>query len=74
MLHEKSRHRLQYYIDNNPPFHPPPPKIKFNKGSDCFTMDIFNRILDKLRTLMEGKLSNKKNTNSWTELLFIVKI
>lgn len=68
MLHEKSRHRLQYYIDNNPHFQSPPPKKIIRDR------DIFNRILDKLRTLREGKLFKKKNTNPWTELLFIVEI
>lgn len=68
MLHEKSRHRLQYYIDNNPHFQSPPPKKIIRDR------DIFNRILDKLRTLREGKLLKKKNTNPWTELLFIVEI
>lgn len=70
MLHEKSRHRLQYYIDNNPHFKSPPlPKKKIIRDRD-----IFNGILDKLRTLREGKLFKKKNTNPWTELLFIVEI
>lgn len=68
MLHEKSRHRLQYYIDNNPHFQSPPQKKIIRDR------DIFNRILDKLRTLREGKLFKKKNTNPWTELLFIVEI
>lgn len=37
MLHEKSRHRLQYYIDNNPHFKPPAPlPKKNNKGSGHF--------------------------------------
>lgn len=55
MLHEKSRHRLQYYIDNNPHFQSPPPPKKIIRDRD-----IFNRILDKLRTLREGKLFKKK--------------
>lgn len=54
MLPEKSRHRLQYYIDNNPNFQSPPQKKIIRDR------DIFNRILDKLRTLREGKLFKKK--------------
>lgn len=56
MLHEKSRHRLQYYIDNNSHFQSPPPQKKIIIRD----RDIFNRILDKLRTLREGKLLKKK--------------